>query len=188
MNVKKCPKLKKCTSNRIREITEIADPYKQKLKDDYLVSANNFSYNNHEYISIITTKGTGKRVRLSEFELSTRTRRGIQVLREVKAHPYEVLTTFIEDSKNFIGLKNDDIITIKLTELPIADRYSTGSQISKHQLNDAFIIATLIRPEKNQEKIEVLEETEKPEIIEVIEEKKNTKKEQISLSEIFFSS
>lgn len=31
---KKCPKLKKCTSNRIREITEIADPYKQKLKDD----------------------------------------------------------------------------------------------------------------------------------------------------------
>ena len=35
MNVKKCPKLKKCTSNRIREITEIADPYKQKLKDDY---------------------------------------------------------------------------------------------------------------------------------------------------------
>lgn len=32
---KKCPKLKKCTSNRIREITEVADPYKQKLKDDY---------------------------------------------------------------------------------------------------------------------------------------------------------
>lgn len=32
---KKCLKLKKCTSNRIREITEIADPYKQKLKDDY---------------------------------------------------------------------------------------------------------------------------------------------------------
>lgn len=32
---KKCLKLKKCTSNRIIEITEIADPYKQKLKDDY---------------------------------------------------------------------------------------------------------------------------------------------------------
>lgn len=32
---KKCIKLKECTSNRIREITEVADPYKQKLKDDY---------------------------------------------------------------------------------------------------------------------------------------------------------
>ena len=154
-----------------------------KLKDDYLVSVNNFSYNIHEFISILTTKGTGKRVRLQEFELSTRTRRGIQVIREVKSNPYEILTTFTDDSKNYIGIKNGEINTIKLTELPIADRYSTGSQISKHQLNDAFIIATLIRPEKNQEKIEVLEE-EKPQIIEVIEEKKPSKKEQISLSEI----
>ncbi len=154
-----------------------------KLKDDYLVSVNNFSYNIHEFISILTTKGTGKRVRLQEFELSTRTRRGIQVIREVKSNPYEILTTFTDDSKNYIGIKNGEINTIKLTELPISDRYSTGSQISKHQLNDAFIIATLIRPEKNQEKIEVLEE-EKPQIIEVIEEKKPSKKEQISLSEI----
>ena len=155
-----------------------------KLKDDYLVSVNNFSYNIHEFISVLTTKGTGKRVRLQEFELSTRTRRGIQLVREVKSNPYEILTTFTDDPKNYIGIKNGEINTIKLTELPIADRYSTGSQISKHQLNDAFIIATLIRPEKNQEKIEVLEESEKPEIIEVIEEKKIPKKEQISLSEI----
>ena len=158
-----------------------------KLKDDYLVSVNNFSYNSQEFISILTTKGTGKRVRLAEFELSTRTRRGIQVIREVKSNPYEILTTFTDDPKNYIGIKNGEINTIKLTELPIADRYSTGSQISKHQLNDAFIIATLIRPEKNQEKIEVIdneEPIEKPQIIEVIEEKKPPKKEQISLSEI----
>jgi len=158
-----------------------------KLKDDYLVSVNNFSYNSQEFISIITTKGTGKRVRLAEFELSTRTRRGIQVIREVKSNPYEILTTFTDDPKNYIGIKNGEINTIKLTELPIADRYSTGSQISKHQLNDAFIIATLIRPEKNQDKIEVSENeetVEKPQIIEVLEEKKAPKKEQISLSEI----
>jgi len=154
-----------------------------KLKDDYLVSVNNFSYNVHEFISILTTKGTGKRVRLQEFELSTRTRRGIQVIREVKSNPYEILTTFTDDPKNYIGIKNGEINTLKLTELPIADRYSTGSQISKHQLNDAFIIATLVRTEKNQEKLEVLEE-DKPQIIEVIEEKKVPKKEQISLSEI----
>lgn len=155
-----------------------------KLKDDYLVAANNFSYNSHEYISIITTRGTGKRVRLNEFELSTRTRRGIQVLREVKSNPYVVLTTFIEDSKNYIGLKNGDINTIKLTELPIADRYSTGSQISKHELTAAFIITTLTRAAKEQTKIVEEKETEKEKQTPQIEEKKIPKKEKISLQEI----
>lgn len=155
-----------------------------KLKDDYLVSANNFSYNSHEFISIITTRGTGKRVRLSEFELSTRTRRGIQVLREVKSNPYIVLKTFIEDSKNYIGLKNGEINTIKLTELPIADRYSTGSQVSKHELTDAFVITTLTRITKEQTKL--VEEEKEDSVKEPIktEEKKVSKKEKISLQEI----
>ena len=153
-----------------------------KLKDDYVAAINNFSYNVHEFISIITTKGTGKRVRLQEFELSTRTRRGIQVLREVKSNPYEILTTFVEDSKNYIGIRNSEITNIKLTELPIADRHSTGSQISKHELNDAFIITTLTRAVKEQTKIDA--PTEEPQIIKVIEEKPTPKKEKISLQEI----
>lgn len=32
---KQCPKLKKCTSSRVKEITEVVDPYNEKLKDDY---------------------------------------------------------------------------------------------------------------------------------------------------------
>ncbi|MBQ6323203.1 MAG: DNA topoisomerase IV subunit A [Bacilli bacterium] len=150
-----------------------------KLKDDYLVSANNFSYNKSEFITIITTRGTGKRVRLQEFELSTRTRRGIQVLREVKTNPYKVLKTFIEDSKNYLGLKNSELVSVKLTELPIADRYSTGSQIIKHELTDAFIIAQLKRVVATQEKIETSETA-----VEEQPEKKTPKKDQISLQEI----
>lgn len=142
-----------------------------KLKDDYLVSVNQYNQENDEYISIITSKGTGKRVRLNEFEISTRTRRGLQVIREVKTNPYKILKTFITESKNYIGLKNADINTIKLTELPINDRYSTGSQISKHDLTDAFIIKTLIRAPKE---VEVLIEEEKP----------IPKKDKISLKEI----
>ncbi len=149
-----------------------------KLKDDYLVSINNFSYNTHEFISIITNKGTGKRVRLTEFEISTRTRRGIQVLREVKSNPYYVVKTFIEDSKKHIGLKNGTIDIIKLTELPIADRYSTGSQIIKKNITTAYIVPSLEKAEKVQESL-----IEEPEIIEVIDEKP-IKKERISLQEI----
>ena len=61
-----------------------------KLKDDNLVSINQYSQTEDEFISIITTKGTGKRVRLNEFELSTRTRRGLLVIREVKTNPYKI--------------------------------------------------------------------------------------------------
>ena len=152
-----------------------------KLKDDYLASVNNFAYETHEFITVITTRGTGKRVRLSEFECSTRTRRGIQVLREVKSNPYYVLTTFIEDSKNYVGLKNGEIKTIKLTELPITDRYSTGSQISKEELIDAFVIATLQRAPKHQEQL--LENMEN-QAINKEEIKPLPKREKISLQEI----
>ena len=151
-----------------------------KLKDDYLVSSNNFSYNNHEFISIITTKGTGKRVRLTEFELSTRTRRGIQVMREVKTNPYVILKTFITDNRNHIGLRNGQITTIKVTELPIVDRYSTGSQITKQKLNDAFVVTGLTKVKKEQDTLidsnDVVEEKK--------EEVKTPKKDQISLQEI----
>ena len=153
-----------------------------KLKDDYLVSCNNFSYNSHEYITIITTNGTGKRVRLSEFELSTRTRRGIQVLREVKTNPYIVLKTFITDSKNHLGLRNGKIVNVKLTELPIVDRYSTGTQVTKQKLNDAFVITGLSKTRKGQESLieEEVVEVKEPEI----EEKRIPKKDQVSLQEI----
>ena len=162
------------------------------LKDDHIASVNNFSYTTHEFISIITTKGTGKRVRLQEFELSSRTRRGIQVLREVKSNPYEVLATFIEDPKNYIGIRNEDIINLKLTELPIADRYSIGSQISKRELNDAFVIATLTRPEKTQTQVKISTFTDNRdpgeiELLDIEEEeepKKVAKKDKVSLKEI----
>ena len=153
-----------------------------KLKDDNLVSANQYSENEDEFIAIITDKGTGKRVRLNEFELSTRTRRGLLVIREVKTNPYKVLKTFITDSKNFIGLKNNDINIVKLTELPISDRHSIGSQLTKHNLIDVFQEATLIRSTKEQIDLIADKEITKIETIEEKEEK--PKKEKISLKEI----
>ena len=152
-----------------------------KMKDDYLVSVNNFDYNKEEFISILTDKGTGKRVRLTEFEVSTRARRGLLMIREVKTNPYKVLKTFITDPKNYIGIKNGEINNLKLTELPIADRHSIGTLISKKQLTDAFIIATLYRQEKEEAEESKQEE---PKIIEVIEVKEQPKKERISLKEI----
>lgn len=151
-----------------------------KLKDDYLVSINNFDFTQDEYITVITDKGTAKRVRLNEFELSTRARRGLLIIREVKTNPYQVLKTFVADVKEFIGIKNEDIKTLKLTELPIADRHSIGSLISKKSLQDAFLVATLTPASLE-------ETTSREETVGNIEEEKVTepaKKDRISLKEI----
>jgi len=154
-----------------------------KMKDDFLVSVNNFDYSKEEFISIITDKGTGKRVRLTEFEVSTRARRGLLLIREVKTNPYKILKTFIIDPKNYIGIKNPDIMSLKLTELSIADRHSTGSLISKKQITDAFIVASLERQQQENLAASPIVE-EEPEIIEVLEEKEPPKKERVSLKEI----
>ena len=130
-----------------------------KLKDDNLISINNYDPSTDEYISVITDKSTGKRVRLSEFEISSRARRGLQVIREVKTNPYHIIKTFITDSKNYVGLKGEDITTIKLTELPISDRYSIGSQISKQKIIDAYLVAALVRSTKEQVNIQSSDNT-----------------------------
>ena len=129
------------------------------LKDDEVVSVNNFD--DIDYISIIMDKGTGKRVKLTEFEKSTRARRGLMLVREVKTSPYKIVKTFAIDSKNYLGIKTDEEIKIKLTELSILDRYSTGNSITKKKINDAYVIANLIKKNDHDE-INISKNIEKP--------------------------
>ena len=138
------------------------------LKNDVVASGSVIA--NEEYISLITTKNTGKRVKISEFERISRARKGIQIIRDVKTNPYYILKSFAINSKNNIGLKfKEDIEIIKLTELPIADRHSTGTSLSKHDIFDAFVEKVLENPK---------------EIKKVVEEEKVIEKESISLESI----
>ena len=129
------------------------------LKDDEVVSVDSFD-DTLEYISVITEKGTAKRVRLTEFDKSSRAKRGLMILREVKSNPYKVLKAFAVNTKHMLGLKSSKLDYMKLTDLPIADRYSTGSAISKEKLLDAFI-ASEFSSKKDLENKEapVIEET-----------------------------
>ena len=119
------------------------------LKNDTVVSGHLYS-DDYEYLTVITNKNTGKRIRLTEFEKSTRGRKGVQIIKEVKTNPYYILKTFILDYKNELGLKTGtEINEIKLTELPISDRYKTGSTISKADIIDVFDIKKIISKEDN---------------------------------------
>lgn len=129
------------------------------LKDDYVVGVSNFD-ESAEYISILTDKGTGKRIKLSDFEKTSRAKRGLLILREVKTNPYRIIKTFVVNSKEFIGIKNGEIKIIKSTELPILDRYSTGSQIIKGKIDTCFINVELIKKEDLTGEVKITEEKE----------------------------
>lgn len=129
------------------------------LKEDEVVSINNFNYDCDEYLTVITNKSTGKRIRLTEFELSTRARKGLLMIREVKTNPYKIIKTFITDNKNHLGLKTSTITDLKITELPILDRYSTGKELIKKPIQDAFIYQELIKLSNQEETKDEHEET-----------------------------
>ena len=159
-------------SEEISEIGLKASGVKaMSLKGDYIVSINNYSVED-EYISIITDKGTGKRVRLSDIPLQSRARRGLQIIRDVKNNPYQVLNTFIVDVRNRIGLKSDIIEEVKISDLVITDRYSTGTSISKKNIIKAFLVKDL----------ETKDNVNNTEVVEA--EESIPKREQISLEEI----
>ena len=142
-----------------------------KLDNDYIVSAEIFNKDS-EYITVFTDKNTAKRVKLTELEKSSRARKGLLLVRLVKTNPYKLISSYITDSKDKIGVINLKGINIfKNAEIPIADRYSTGSSISNVRVIKTFIPSEL----ENKDNIKEVE------IIETIEEEP---KKEVSLKEI----
>ena len=134
------------------------------LKNDTVVSG--ILYNeNAEYLTIITDKKTAKRVKLQEFEITSRARRGIQLVREVKSNPYTIIKTFIIHYKEILNIKTaSELIELKLTEIPIAERLSTGSTIAKTKILDVYpnyeLVSGIIEEKQEKENIS-LEEIDK---------------------------
>ena len=127
------------------------------LKDDFVINGEVYC-DSMNYMTVITKKNTAKRIHLSEFEYISRAKKGIQIIREVKTNPYNILKTFITNNKTLIGIKTEDnIFTLKQTDIPILDRYSTGTNISKEQIKDVYLIKT-VESKINQEIIDQTDE------------------------------
>lgn len=125
------------------------------LKDDEVVSAHLFNQA-CEYLTVITEKNTAKRIKLSEFDKTARARRGIAIVRDVKTNPYYILKTFMIANKELLVMMDgNDKKELKITEFPIADRYSTGSML-KGAIDYLGCLATL----KTKADMVVSEETE----------------------------
>ena len=143
------------------------------LKDDEVVSANLFD-GSFEYVTVITVKGLSKRIKLTEFEKTTRAKRGLLIIREVKSNPQEIISAFVSDVKHNIVIKtiNKDI-KLKLSEIPIMDRYSVGSTLTKSKVQVVYQPTELIKKE------------DKPAVVsKPVTKEESKEKKEVSLKEI----
>ena len=131
------------------------------LKDDTVASGQSFT--DGDFLIVITDKGTAKRVKIDEFEITSRARKGVQVIRDVKTNPYHIIDAFVVTHKDEIGILTDEITYYKVTSFPICDRYQTGTQVTKDKIHKAFT-KTEITENKKETKEEKKEEPKQEEI------------------------
>ncbi|MGE8080893.1 DNA topoisomerase IV subunit A [Peribacillus loiseleuriae] len=100
------------------------------LKDgDFVTGGKILEKETSEAILIVTQRGSVKKMKLTEFDKSTRAKRGLVMLKELKANPHRVigLETVIPSDTIFIETEKGVIESIHVSGLRYTDRYTTGS-------------------------------------------------------------
>ncbi|RSD26056.1 DNA topoisomerase IV subunit A [Mesobacillus subterraneus] len=100
------------------------------LKDgDYVVGGKVIDPEQMQSIVVATQRGAVKKMKLTEFEKTTRAKRGVVTLRELKANPHRIIgAEVVEDQDEiFFQSEKQQIVSLKASELRFSDRYTNGS-------------------------------------------------------------
>lgn len=101
-----------------------------QLKDDeHVVNGQVFPKDTDPSLVIITQRGACKRMRLKEFEKSSRAKRGLVMLRELKGKPHRIKGFYVVNKDDIIHFRTSTDETHRLfpLEFAVSDRYSNGS-------------------------------------------------------------
>ncbi|MEI3604797.1 DNA topoisomerase IV subunit A [Pseudogracilibacillus sp. SE30717A] len=103
----------------------------QLKDDDYVINGQVINPQEYTDLFVVTQRGACKRMKLSAFEKTSRARRGMMMLRELKAKPHRIIGFFSVGEDDQITLVTDKENKIKVAPygLPISDRNSNGSFI-----------------------------------------------------------
>ncbi len=154
-----------------------------KLVNDKVVSG--FVTNdNHEYITIFTDKNTAKRVKLDEIDFSKRSLKGDNILHSPKSKKYNIVKTYAGTSKTNYGLIDGTGELIKSSDINIMDKSSTGSTLSKKNIEGVFKEARLKVIDDAPVETMVKEESEKHLETPIKEEVQEVKKEEKKKPEV----
>ncbi|MEI5909256.1 DNA topoisomerase IV subunit A [Bacillus spongiae] len=99
------------------------------LKDDDFVVSGKLISKDASAVVIVTQRGAVKKMKLSEFEKTSRAKRGVVLLRELKTNPHRIASVEIVKANDTISILTDKGISeeIKVSDLRFNDRYSNGS-------------------------------------------------------------
>ncbi|MDA5387022.1 DNA topoisomerase IV subunit A [Loigolactobacillus backii] len=97
--------------------------------DDSVVNLALVSPDEATPVVIITQRGALKRMNAQEITKTTRARRGMLLLRELKRNPHrvQIMTTAPKDKVLIVQTTTRKKFTLTMGEHPLADRYSNGS-------------------------------------------------------------
>jgi topoisomerase-4 subunit A len=99
-------------------------------ENDFVVAAHSIVAEGSIQIVIATQRGAVKKMSLSEFEKSSRAKRGVVLLRELKTNPHRIVASFITASDHgeiVLRTEKGEKETIPLSQLRLTDRYSNGT-------------------------------------------------------------
>lgn len=102
------------------------------LKDnDFVIGGKIIHPDSNETIVIATQRGAVKRMKMKEFEIATRAKRGVVILRELKSNPHRITGFVIANEQDIIYLQTEKghIETLHTVDIHFSDRYSNGSFI-----------------------------------------------------------
>lgn len=100
------------------------------VKDgEHVVAANIVVPNSNEDIILVTHRGAIKRMSIAEIEISSRAKRGVVTLKELKSNPHRVFAVLLAKMGNTIVLETDKGVqeTVEYVNMSRVDRYSNGS-------------------------------------------------------------
>lgn len=103
--------------------------------DDYVVSGKLILRNKKAYLVIATQRGAVKKMSVADFEKSTRAKRGLVMLRELKSNPHRIAGAEIVQDKGdfYLETAKGVIECINVSSLRPNDRYSNGSFVIDEQ-------------------------------------------------------
>ncbi|NRG46310.1 DNA topoisomerase IV subunit A [Bacillus sp. CRN 9] len=102
------------------------------LKDgDFVIGGGIIHDEKGEAVVIATQRGAIKKMKLAEFEKTSRAKRGVVMLRELKSNPHRVVGVAIAKAQDevFIATEKGNIESTNVINIRYNDRYSNGSFI-----------------------------------------------------------
>ncbi|MDT2745448.1 DNA topoisomerase IV subunit A [Vagococcus fluvialis] len=99
--------------------------------DDFVVDGLILDRGEDVTITIVTQRGSIKRMKVSELSKLGRAKRGLMVLRELKSNPHRVFSVVKNQDNKIIHIvaENNKVYQVNYKDLPINDRQSNGSFI-----------------------------------------------------------